>query len=227
MKKSFWFWLCFLVAIILAIYFASRIIMTSLGHGDSATIKSISISSDSGKHNLSAIATFAGIAPGTKTYSVNLDDINARIATVPDVKTSAVRRLPNGNLAIKVKLHKAVALWTDGEKFYPLSADGTIVKRPIDQRPANTIVFKGTLSADISEIAKIAHNLTPHLDYLEWIEDRRWNIQTNGGITVMLPEVDPIASISALSLMDKNHQILSRKITVLDMRDSARILVKQ
>lgn len=227
MRKSFWFWLCFVVAIILAVYFAVRIIMTSLGHGPVATIKSISISSDLGKQNLSAIATSAGIAPGTKTYSVNLDDINARIAAVPDVKTSAVRRLPNGNLAIRVKLHQAVALWTDGENFYPLSADGTIVQRPIEVRPENIVVFRGQLPTDILEIAKTANNLTPHLDYLEWIENRRWNIHTTGGITVMLPEVDPVASISALMIMDKNHQILSKKISVLDMRDSARILVKQ
>lgn len=227
MKKSFWFWLCFVVAIILAVYLASRIIMTSLGHGAAATVKSISISSDSGRQNLSSVAAFSGIPPGTKTYSVNLDDINARIATIPDVKTSAVRRLPNGNLAIRVNLHKAVALWTDGENFYPLSADGTIVKRLIDERPENTVVFRGNLPDDIAEIAKVAHNLTPHLDYLEWIENRRWNIHTLGGTTILLPEQDPVASISALMIMDKNHHILSKRIDVLDMRDSARILVKQ
>ncbi|MDR0741272.1 MAG: cell division protein FtsQ/DivIB [Rickettsiales bacterium] len=227
MRKSLWFWLCFVAAIVLAVYFAVRIIMISLGHGSAATIKSISISSDFSGQNLSFIAAAASISPGTRTYSVNLDDINARIEAVPDVKTSAVRRLPNGSLAIKVKLHKAVALWTDGKHFYPLSADGTIIKRPIDHRPENTVVFRGALPTDIIGIAKTAHNLAPHLDYLEWIENRRWNIHTTGSATIMLPEQDPIASISALMIMDKNHQILSKKINILDMRDSARILVKQ
>lgn len=227
MKKSSWFWLCFVVAIVLAVYFAVRIIMTSIGHGPVSMIKTVSISSVSGKHNLSTVARAVGIAPGTKTYSVNLEDVNARIAAVPDVKTSAVRRSPNGNLSVRVQLHTAVALWTDGENFYPLSSDGTIVRRPIDTRPENTVVFRGPIPDDISEMAKVAHNLVPHLDYLEWIENRRWNIKTMDGITVMLPENDPAASISALMIMDKNHQILSKKITILDMRDSSRILVKQ
>ncbi|MDR1337498.1 MAG: cell division protein FtsQ/DivIB [Rickettsiales bacterium] len=226
MKKSFWFWLCFVLAVVCAVYFASRVIMTSLGRGPATVIKSISVYSNSSKHNLAAVVAAAGIAPGTRTYSVNLDDVNARIAAVPDVKTSAVRRLPNGNLAIKVKLHRAVALWTDGQDFYPLSADGTVIRRPIGSRPENTVVFRGVLPGDISEIAKTARGLAPHLDYLEWVEDRRWNIRTNGGITVMLPESGPIAAIGALDLMDRNHRILSKKITVLDMRDGARILVR-
>jgi cell division septal protein FtsQ len=226
LKKSLWFWLCFAVAIALAVYFSARIIMTTTGRGAASVVKSVHISSDSGRQSLTAIAAQVGIAPGTRTYSVNLDEVGARIAAIPDVRASAVRRLPNGNLAIRVKLHRAVALWTDGLDFYPLSADGTVVRRPIGARPENTVVFRGPLPADISEIAKTARGLAPLTDYLEWIEDRRWNIRTNGGVTVMLPEANANAAVSALMIMDKNHGILSKKISVLDMRDSARILVQ-
>lgn len=226
MKKSLWFWLSFVVAVLLAIYFATRIIMVSMGHGAPARIKSVSISSDISGKNLSALAPAVGIAPGTLTYQVNLDDINARISGVVDVRKSAVRRMPNGNLNIRVQLHRAVALWSDGTNFYPLSADGTIVRRPLDSRPENTVVFRGPLPADISQIAKLAHGMTEYLDYLEWIEDRRWNLHTHDNIIVMLPEEDPYSAISSLMILDKNHKILSKKISVLDMRDPARILVK-
>ncbi|MDR2413308.1 MAG: cell division protein FtsQ/DivIB [Rickettsiales bacterium] len=224
MKKTFMFWICFAVAILLAVYFAARISMTVLNGGD--VINSIFIFSDSRKQNLSPVELAAGIAPGTRTYSVNLDEINARISKVPDVKTSAVRRMPNGNLAIKLKLHNAIAVWTDGEKFYPLSAEGAIIQRQISSRPENSVVFRGPVPADISKIAKTARNMIRHLDFMEWVEDRRWNINTNGGITVLLPEEDPNAAISALMILDKNHKILSKKIQLLDMRDTARILVK-
>lgn len=226
MKKSFWFWLYFVIALVLATYFTTRIIMTSLGYGPVARIKTISISADSGNKDLTSIAAAAGVMPGTHAFTASLDQINDRISSVPGVKTSAVRRMPNGNLSIKVNLHQAVALWTDGEKFYPISADGTIVQRPIDDRPDGTVLFHGRVPGDIAEIAKISHNLTQHLDYLEWIEDRRWNIHTKAGITVMLPEQDSIAAIGALIVLNKNHQILSKKIQMLDMRDPGRILVK-
>ena len=226
MKRSFWFWLYFIIAIILAVYFATRIIMTGLGYGQNAYVRNISITTDSKNKDLTAIAAAAAVAPATKTYSIDLEQINARINAVPGVKESAVRRKPDGNLSVKVELYKAVALWTDGENYFPLSADGTIVKRPKEKRDEGTVVFRGSVPNDISEITKAAHNLLSDLDYMEWIEGRRWNLHTTGGITVLLPEKDPAAAIGSLIVLNNNHQILSKKLTIIDMRDSSRILVK-
>ena len=64
------------------------------------------------------------------------------------------------------------------------------------------------------------------IDYIEWIEDRRWNIHTTGGITIKLPEENFSHAIAELITLNKNQNILDRDIHVIDMRDSARILVK-
>ena len=61
---------------------------------------------------------------------------------------------------------------------------------------------------------------------MEWIENRRWDLVTTGGITVMLPEKSPDAAIAQLIVLNKNHHIFDRNISVIDMRDDARILVK-
>ena len=226
MKRGIWFWICFFTAILLAIYFATRTIMVCTGHGPLSRIRGISISADKNDKDLSALATAASIAPGTRTHSVNLENINARISNTPGVKQSAVRRMPNGNLVIRVSMHTAVALWTDGEFFYPLSADGTIVQRPTDTRDDTHVVFRGPVPNDIADITNAAHNLIAYLDYIERIENRRWNIHTTNGLTIMLPEHDPISAIGTIITLNNNHQILSRNIHIIDMRDPARILVK-
>ncbi|MBQ4070724.1 MAG: cell division protein FtsQ/DivIB [Alphaproteobacteria bacterium] len=226
MKRSIWFWLYFILAIILAVYFATRTIMTGMGRTKISIVRNISISADIRDKDLSAIAAAASVAPKTRAYSLNLSALNARIDDVAGVNKSAVRRLPNGNLAIKVSLYRAVALWTDGEKFFPLSADGTIVNSPTDTRDEGNVVFRGTLPNDISDITKVAHNLVQDLDYLEWIENRRWNLHTLGGITIMLPENDPISAIGTLMTLNRNHGILTKNITLIDMRDPTRTLVK-
>lgn len=226
MKRTIWFWLCFVIAIALAIYFAVRIAMIGMGHGNLSRVRNISISADMNDKDLSALAAAAGIAPNTRTYSLNLTNINTRIASTAGIRRSAVRRMPNGNLSIKVSVHQAIALWTDGEHYYPLSADGTIVNRPTDTRDTNHIVFRGRVPNDISEITTVAQNLMGHLDYLEWIENRRWNLHTTGGITVLLPESDPVSAISTLMVLNTNHGILGKNIQVIDMRDDARILIK-
>lgn len=225
MKRSIWFWLSFIFAIILAIYFSSRIIMTGMGHGSASKIHSISISTDTPDMDMSALRATAGNLV-RNTYDVNLTELNERFLMVPGVKKSAVRRLPNGNLSIKIEMHHPVALWSDGQYYYPLSVDGTIVQHPSDQRDATSVVFVGKLPNDIGEITNAVNQLSSHINYMEWIENRRWNLITTGGITVMLPETNPISAISSLLALHTNHNLLNKNITTIDMRDDARILVK-
>lgn len=226
MKKSLWFWLCFVIAIIFAVYFSVRIVMTGMGRGTNAYINNISISADQSDKDLSAIVAAATLAPNTPSYSIDLDMLNERVSKVPGVKKSAVRRMPNGNLSVRVALHRAVALWTDGEHYFPLSADGTIVNKPTDVRDMSHVVFRGKLPDDIAQITNAAHNLVGNLDYMEWIENRRWNMYTNSGIIIMLPEENPTAAIGTLISLHNNHHILDKDLKMIDMRDSARILVK-
>lgn len=200
--------------------------MTTMGHTTVSRVHSISISADVRDKDLSALATAAAIAPGTGAFSVDLDALNARVGAVPGVRASAVHRRADGNLVVRVKLYRAVALWTDGQNYFPLSADGTIVNQPDAERKSGTVLFRGPLPSDVGKITNAAHNLIGNLDYMEWIENRRWNLITTGGTTILLPEKNPDDAIAQLIVLDKNHKILSRDIKTIDMRDSARILVK-
>ncbi len=226
MKRNLWFWLYFVAAILLAIYFATRIIMTFMGYGPTSTVRNISVSADLDGKDLTPMVAATGVSPGTHAYSVNLELINERLLNTPGVRESAVRRMPNGNLAVKLHLYRAVAGWTDGTYYYPLSADGTVVNSPSEEKKDGVVMFRGPLPNDISDITKAATNLIGELDYMEWIDDRRWNIMTTGGIMVMLPEEDPTAAIASLVVLDKKHNLLSKNIKTIDMRDNARILVK-
>lgn len=225
MKRSIWFWLCFVVAIVMAIYFSTRIIMVGMGRGSLARVHNISIVTDSGDADMDAMRAAAG-GLVRDSYRVDLDVLNSRIAAVPGVKQSAVRRLPNGNLAVRADMYKAVAQWSDGENYFPLSADGTVVNSPSATRDVEAVVFIGMLPDDISDITAAARNMVADVGYLEWIEGRRWNLVTMGGITVMLPEENPVQAISTLITLNQNHGLLAKDIKVIDMRDNARILVK-
>ncbi len=225
MKRSFWFWVCFFVAIVMAIYFATRMIMVTMGRGQLALVQSVSIVTDSKDADMDAMRAAAG-GLVRNSYDVDLDSLNVRISAVPGVKKSAVRRLPNGNLAVRADMYKAVAQWSDGEYFFPLSADGKVVEQPSDVRDPGAVVFVGMLPNDISEITAAARNMVADVAYMEWIENRRWNMVTKGGITVMLPEQNPIAAISTLISLNKTNNILGKKISIIDMRDDVRILIK-
>ena len=226
MKRSIMFWVYFVVSIVLGVYFATRIIMITMGRGQIATIHNISITADTSDHDLLAVETAAKSGLGVQTRALDLVALNNRIKSVPGVRDVATRRMPNGTLRIRVQMHKTVAQWTDGVAYYPLPADGIPVDLPSNTRDNGAVVFRGTLPDDISHITDATQSIAGLIDYMEWIENRRWNIVTNGGITIMLPENDPIGAIRGLLSLDERKGILNRDIKVIDMRDPSRILVK-
>ena len=200
--------------------------MNHVGHGRLAEVRNIVISADSADNNLTSVEAVAKSALRAPTRTLDLTTLNNRILAVPGVRNVATRRMPNGTLRIRVEMHHTVAQWTDGVAFYPLPADGIPVDLPSPTRDANAIVFRGTLPTDISGITNATQPIVHLIDYMEWIENRRWNIVTNDGITIMLPESDPAASVRTLISLNEKHNILGRNLRAIDMRDSARILVK-
>lgn len=233
MKKSIFFWLYFIVSIILATYFASRIITSKMGRGPVSTVKHIHITNNSKDFDIERIKMAIGISE-TKPIPIRSADlriINNSVLKIPGIEKAATRMLPNGDLVIKTQKYNVVALWSDGVDYYPLSADGTKIDTPLSERNENTLVFKGNRpdelkKIDLTKIIDSVSSLSQYIDYLTFIESRRWNIYTKNGITIYLPEDNPSVAINKLSMLNQTHKLLSRKLEIIDMRDSARILVK-
>ncbi len=202
-----------------------------MGRGYVAHVHNISIIADRPDMDLSTLRAASNILPGTQTYSIDLATLNTRISSVPGVKSSAVRRLPNGNISIHTKIYNTVGIWYDSEHYYPISDDGVVINKPSDTRPESAIMFRGKVPNNLTKITNASHELVDKIDYLEWIEDRRWNIHTTNGITILLPqdsvstpEYEPTSAIAQLIYLDQNYQILSRTIERIDLRDPKRIL---
>lgn len=226
MKKSILFWLYFVLSIILAIYFAVRIITSQMGRGPVSTVQNIETYGTNAKDD-EVIKLALGIAPGTNLRAVDLHQLNYRVSTIPGIKNSAVRRLPNGTIIVKIEKHKVIALWTDGAYYYPLSADGTKINTPSPERNDNSIVFAGDVPDNLTDVISSVSSISKYIDYLTMIESRRWNIRTKNGTTIYLPENDASSAINKIKVLNKTHKLLSRKLEIIDMRDSARILVKE
>ncbi|MCQ2574582.1 MAG: cell division protein FtsQ [Alphaproteobacteria bacterium] len=225
MKRSIFFWLYFVIAIILAVYFAAKIILTQAGKTSLSTIHNIYVSGKSSAEDLILVQSSVGISKGTPIRSIKMSEINKRIKEVPGIKKSAVRLLPNGDIIIKTEFHKSVALLEENGLYYPLSEDGTKINTPSETKEGNVIVFKGNIPHQINTIVRDLSPLTEYIDYIDWIEDRRWNIHTKKGITILLPENNPSVAINKLIVLNQSNNILSRAIKILDMRDTRRILV--
>jgi len=226
MKKSILFWLYFVVSILLAVYFAVRIITSQMGRGPVSNVQNIETYGTSQKDD-EIIKLSLGIGKGSSLRAVDLHQLNYRVSNIPGVKNSAVRRLPNGNIIVKIQKHKVIATWTDGSLYYPLSADGTKINTPSEERNDNSVVFQGDLPDNLTDIISGVSSISKYIDYVNMVESRRWNIHTKNGTTIYLPEKDPILAINKIKVLNQTHKLLSRKLEIIDMRDTARILVKE
>ena len=226
MKKSIFFWLYFVISIILAVYFAARIITSQMGHGPVSDVKQIEIITDNNDTNIDAIKIAIGISKGANIKSLDLYNINHRVMGVPGIKNASTRRLPNGNLIIKTEKHNIVAMWTDGNLYYPLSVEGTKIDTPSETRDKNTLVFAGETPNNLKDIIKDLSPLSEYIDYINMVESRRWNIHTINGTIIYLPEENIPIAVNKISILNQTHKLLSRELDIIDMRDNARILVK-
>ena len=226
MKKTVFFWLYFIASIILATYFACRIITSQMGRGPISLVKHIHITNNTQDFNPDTIKMAIGISGETNVRSIDLRQINKRVLEIPGIKKSAVRRLSNGDIIIKTEKHNVVAVWSDGVYYYPLSSDGTKIDTPFDTHNENALVFRGEVPNDLTDIINGASALSEYIDYIKMVESRRWDIHTKNGITIYLPENDFADAINKINVLNQTHKLLSRQIDIIDMRDKARILVK-
>ena len=107
-----------------------------------------------------------------------------------------------------------------------MSADETKVDTSATTRDENTIVLMGMLPDDLTDIINNVSTISEYIDYMNMVENRRWDIHTKNGITIMLPENNPGFAINKIARLNQTHKLLSRQIKTIDMRDNARILVK-
>ena len=226
MKKSILFWLYFILSIILAIYFAVRIITGQMGRGPVSYVQNIITYGTNAKDD-EIIKMTLGTHPGTSLRTLDLHLLNNRIANIQKIKKSAIRRLPNGDIIVKIQKHNVIASWSDGQYYYPLSSDGTKINTPSDERNINSIVFRGDLPKNLTDVINVLSTLSKDIDYVDYVESRRWNIHTKNNITIYLPEHYMDVAINKINVLNHTHKLLSRKLEIIDMRDKARILVKE
>lgn len=152
------------------------------------------------------LAAAAGIAPGDRLFKANLEDIRARVESLPWVANARVTRQWPDALALKVVEREAVARWGDdglldrnGTPFRPPAADiaQTLPKLSgPEARAGEVFAVYGKLAEGLAD--------TPFaLAGLSLDARGEWTAQTQGlngkpGIALRLGEEDPVAQIALL-----------------------------
>lgn len=215
MSKKFPFFAYLSITIVILLYVIGHLLFQS------PAIKGIRIHSDS-KQITSDLSQFLKANKSTPKYIVD----NA-LVMFPELENIVVKNDRGGTLDIWLKHKKIVAIWTDGKYFYPLPDNGIPVMNPFSKRPKTGIVFAGKVPHEIASIIRAISSypeLVTNTDYIEFVEDRRWNIILKTGSVIKLPE--PEQDIERTIYRIKQLGALHKTFSELDLRDSKRTLLK-
>ncbi len=167
--------------------------------------------------------------PGASLPGFDADAARLRISQLPWVLDVTVRKTYPGILAVSLREKLPFALWQHEDAIFVIDRDGEPIVACDDRRFSNLPLLVG--AGANQRAADFLHNLAAHdsivsrLRAAVLVAERRWNLVLNNGITVKLPEANPFAAVADLVALDQREDLLSRAISIVDLRLEDRITV--
>jgi cell division protein FtsQ len=168
--------------------------------------------------------------PGASLPGFDAHAARLRVSQLPWVLDVTVRKTYPGILAVALTEKTPFALWQHDDTVTIIDRDGEIIVAFDDPRFSNLPLLVG---AGANERATdFLHNLaafasvSSRLRAAVFVAERRWNLVLDNGITVKLPESNPFAAVAELVTIDEREELLSRVISVVDLRLEDRVTVQ-
>ncbi|MBO0343693.1 cell division protein FtsQ/DivIB [Roseibium limicola] len=170
------------------------------------------------------------IQEGSSLVLFDADGARARLNDIPWIRQASVMKLYPGTLQVSVEEKVPYALWQRGDHLSIITDTGEVITDQVDGRYANLLlVLNHGAQHKVQEIQAALDTvpgLRSRVRAAELIGDRRWDLVLENGITVRLPEEQMDMALAELTRMDAESGLLTRDITMVDLRLNDRVVVK-
>ena len=148
----------------------------------------------------------------------------------PWIADAAVLKLYPDRLQITITERLASALWQKDGRVSVIAADGTVLEPFVEDRYLGLPLVVGAgaerQAKDFLAILDRYPDIRAVLRASILVAERRWNLRLANGIDVRLPETDVEAALDRLVELDRDKKLLSRDITMVDLRLPDRVSVR-
>ena len=190
------------------------------------------LSIEGASDNLNAeIREVLGLHFPVSSFDLDIADLRKRVLTLPPVEIAEARIKGGGILHIKVNEKTPALLLMEKIGFTVLSKQGEFIRSVSSREHFSglpVIIGKGAenAAAQANAIFKEIYGKLDQVRGLVFVGQRRWNLIMASGQVVMLPEKNPEHAIQKIIILDEAEQILSRNISVFDLRLPSRITLR-
>ncbi len=166
----------------------------------------------------------------TSLLMLNAENARARVAEIPWVADVEVKKVYPNKLVVNLVERHAYALWQEDGQLKVVDQTGTVMTTILEPRHAQLPLVVGTgANKHVKEAVALldsAPSLKDRIKAAQFVAERRWNLVTQEGVEIRLPEENPQAALAKLVELQRTKQLLDRDILAVDMRSSERMLVK-
>ncbi len=176
------------------------------------------------------ILTTAGVTGRASLLFLDADAARARLMANPWIADAAVLKLYPERLQITITERQAFALWQKNGRIKVVADDGTVLEPFVERRYLHLplVVGEGAerQAKDFLDILARYPDISKRVRASVLVAQRRWDLVLDNGIDVQLPETNPTAALDRLVTLDRDKKLLSRDITIVDLRLSDRVTVR-
>jgi cell division protein FtsQ len=176
------------------------------------------------------VLTTAGVTGRASLLFLDADAARARLMANPWIADAAVFKLYPDRLQITITERVAFALWQKDGRLSVIAADGTVLEPFVESRYLGLPLVVGRnaerQAKDFLNTLDRYPDIRAMLRASILVADRRWDLRLTNGLDVRLPETNVEEALDRLVELDRDKKLLSRDITMVDLRLPDRVSVR-
>lgn len=166
----------------------------------------------------------------TSLLSADPYEIRTRVQSLDWVAHARVKRRWPGDVVIEVERRAAFARWQENGAISVIDSAGErlLAERAVDHPELPLVVGAGAshAAAPLLRALEELPQVRQRLAALVRVGERRWNVELASGVTVALPENEPVVALAQLEALQTEHRLLDRPVAEIDLRVPGQMAVR-
>ena len=145
------------------------------------------------------------------------------------IKKYIITQTSKNSLTIKIKEKNIIGLSNIKNKNYLIDEFNSLIESKITPNLLHLPIFIGKNSnKNANLILELIRENDINLNYKSFslIDDRRWNINLNNGVKILLPEYKLLDTLKLLKKIDAKYDILKGNFIEIDLRINGKYFLK-
>ena len=168
---------------------------------------------------------------GAPILAYDFASAKERVERLPWVLNAKIERLLPDTLVLHLIERRPLALWQNDGRFFLIDEEGEVITSLGLDRFRGMMHVVGPDAPDnvgpLIELLQTQPEIKNKVKSAVRIGGRRWDLRLNGGVDVRLPEDGAPEALARLARFERESNLLSRDIKILDLRVPDRVILRR